>query len=123
MRSTTWARWATCALAISTCVPAAFADKSKKSLASCTSFEQEDAGEDQVQFTVHNTCSIPIDCAISWRVVCAPDSRKRRATHPGAARLALPEMGAQSAKASAGVCGDDAWTIDSIQWSCEPNKD
>jgi hypothetical protein len=123
MRSTSWARWATCALAISICAPAAVADKSKKSLADCTSFDQEDAGEDQVQFTVHNSCSIPVDCSISWRVVCAPDSKKRRATHPGAAKLALHESAAESAKASAGVCGDDAWAIDSIQWSCEPNKD
>ncbi len=122
MRSTTWARWATCALAISICVPA-LADKSKKSVATCTSFDQEDAGEDQVQFTVHSSCSVPLDCAISWRVVCAPDSTKRRAPHAGAAKLALRDMGAGSAKASAGVCGDDAWAIDSIQWNCEPNKD
>lgn len=126
MRATQWARWASCALAISICVPTAFADRGaagKKSLASCTSFDQEDSGEDAVKFTVQNTCTVPIDCTISWRVVCAPDSKKRRSTHAGSAKLALADANAQSAQASAAVCGDDGWAIDSIQWSCEPNKD
>lgn len=122
MRANSWARWASCALAISICVPAAFADH-KKSLSDCTSFDQEDKGDDAVQFTIHNSCSVPVDCAISWRVVCAPDSKKRRSAHASAARVSLKEMGADSKEASAAVCGDDAWSIDSISWSCEPNKD
>ena len=125
MRSTTWASWATCALAIMIAVPVATADRgsSKKSLADCTSFDQSDKDETTVEFTVHNTCSIPVDCSVSWRVVCAPDSKKRRATHPGAAKLSLHETVTGSAQASASVCGDDAWAIDQINWSCEPNKD
>lgn len=132
MRTTQMARWATCALVMSISVPAAFADRgasptsptpSKKSLASCTAFDQQDSGEDTVKFTLQNTCTVPVDCQISWRVVCAPDSKKRRSTHPGSAKLALVDANVQSAQASAAVCGDDGWAIDSIQWSCEPNKD
>ncbi|MBA3392591.1 MAG: hypothetical protein H0T89_08105 [Deltaproteobacteria bacterium] len=130
MRSTTWARWATCALAISICVPAALADNArdgrgdgKKSLATCTAFDQLDKDDDTVAFTISNTCTIPVDCSISWRVVCAPDSKKRRATHSGRAKLSLANGGSSSAEASAAVCGDDAWKLDQIQWSCEPNKD
>jgi len=123
MRSPTWTRWATCALAISICVPVAFADRGTKSISTCTSFGQEDKGEDKVQFTVHNSCTIPVDCSISWRVVCAPQSKKRRAVHAGAAKLELPNGGMQSAEASATVCGDDSWSIDSIAWSCQPNKE
>lgn len=125
MRSTSWARWATCALAIMIVVPAATADRgsAKKSLADCTSFDQTDKDEDTVEFTIHNSCSIPVDCTMSWRVVCAPDSKKRRASHPGSAKLALTNSGMGSAQATAAVCGDDAWAIDSISWSCEPNKD
>ena len=124
MRSSSWTRWATCALAIMIAVPAATADRgAKKSLATCTSFDQTDKDDDTVEFTIHNSCTIPVDCSVSWRVVCAPDSKKRRASHPGAAKLALQDTTMGSAQATAAICGDDAWSIDSVSWSCEPNKD
>jgi hypothetical protein len=123
MRTVSWTRWATCALAMMIVVPAATADRGRKSLASCTAFDQNDKGDDRVEFTIHNTCSIPVDCSITWRVVCAPDSKKRRAEHPGSAKLALGDTSMGSAEASATMCGDDAWAIDSVQWSCQPNKD
>lgn len=123
-RTTSWMRWATCALAISVTVPAiATAERVHKSLADCTGFEQADKGDDAVSFTIHNGCSIPVDCSIHWRLVCAPESKKRRSTHPATARLALGDNGTSTADASAGDCGDDSWTIDQIEWSCQPNKD
>lgn len=123
MRAASWTRWATCALAISICVPVAVADGGKKSISDCTSFGQEDKGDDKVQFTIQNTCTIPVDCAISWRLVCAPQSKKRRASHVGAAKLAFTSSSTQTAEASASVCGDDSWSLDNISWSCQPNKD
>lgn len=125
MRSLSWTRWAACALAISICVPVALADRGgdKKSIATCTSFGQADKGDDKVEFTIHNTCTVPVDCSITWRLVCAPDSKKRRAVHAGAARLALTNGTVQTAEASAAICGDDGWSIDSINWTCQPNKD
>jgi hypothetical protein len=126
MRAPRWARWASCALAmslvVSICAPAAFADRAR-SLADCTSFDQTSAVDAKVAFTIHNACTVPVDCAVSWRVVCAPDSKKRRAVHPGSAKLALTAGGGDTAEASAAVCGDDGWTIDSVRWRCEPNKD
>jgi len=129
MRTACWVRWATCALAIPIVVAGvvpgvpAFADRPRRSLASCTSFDQTDKGEDRVAFTIRNACSIPVDCSVSWRVVCAPDTRKRRAAHPGSVKLSITEGTSQSAEASAAICGDDAWAIDSIAWTCLPNKD
>ena len=123
MRSTFWTRWAACALAITVCLPVAVADRGKKSIALCTSFGQEDKDDDKVQFTINNTCTIPVDCSITWRVVCAPESKKRRAVHAGAAKLALTTSSTQTAEASAAICGDAGWSIDSISWSCEPNKE
>jgi hypothetical protein len=38
-------------------------------------------------------------------------------------KFALTEGAGQTAQASATVCGDDDWAIDSIKWGCEPNKD
>ena len=128
MRSTSWARWATCAIAISIGVPAAFssasADRStKKSLADCTSFDQEDKGDDKVEFTLKNMCTIPVDCAMSWRVVCAPDSKKRRNVHTTSSKVSLESGATDKKEASASLCGDDGWSIDSVHWSCQPNSD
>ena len=122
MRSRSWARWATCALAISICVPA-LAGGAKKSLADCTSFDQTEKGDDAVELSLKNTCSIPVDCSISWKVVCAPDAKKRRSVHPGSSKLSLDTGGSSKAQASAAVCGDDSWSIESIEWSCQPNKE
>lgn len=123
LRSHKWARWATCALAISICVPVATAGKAKKSLADCTTFEQNDKDDDTVEMKVQNSCTIPVDCSVSWRVVCAPDSAKRRSVHAGSKTFSLTEGSGQSAEASATVCGDDSWQLDSIKWGCEPNKE
>jgi len=123
MRSTFWARWATCALAITVVVPVAAADRKPKSLSDCTSFVQEDKDEDKVSFKIQNTCSMPVDCTVSWRVVCAPASKKRRAAHPGSQKLTLDTGASLSAEASAAVCGDDSFAIDQISWSCQPNKE
>lgn len=122
MRSTRWARWATCALALSICIPA-LAETTRKSINECTSFQQTERGDASLELSVHNSCKVPIDCTIKWRVVCAPDAPKRRAAHAKASSFKLSEGTGQSTQASAAVCGDDAFAIDHVEWSCEPNKD
>lgn len=128
MRTASPVRSAGCTLAVAiSIVPAsavpASADRAPRSIAACASFDQVDRGDDRVAFTIRNACSIPVDCSVSWRVVCAPDAKKRRASHPGSAKLAIPEGGSLSAEASAAICGDDAWVIDAVVWACQPNKD
>ena len=123
MRATQWKRWATCALALSICVPAVAAARGDRSLDDCTAFAQEDKDEATVAFTVHNSCTIPIDCTLRWRVVCAPESKKRRSTKSATRKLALGEMTTSTAEASAAACGDDSWTIDQVEWSCQPNRE
>lgn len=122
MRPVSWARWATCALAISICVPA-LAEHHSRSVSDCTNFNQADKGETAVEFTIRNACTIPVDCSISWQVVCAPDAPKRRSHHPGAAKMSLSPQNASQSEANAAVCGDDSWAIQAIQWRCEPNKE
>ena len=119
--SARYARGAICALAITVGVPA-FAQKDK-SLDDCTSFTQTEKGDDVLALTVQNSCKVPIDCSVTWRVVCAPQSAKRRSVHPSSKKFALTEGSGQTVEASASVCGDDDWSLDSIKWGCEPNKD
>ncbi len=111
-----------CGLALSVFVPAALADRAK-SIADCTYFDQKDKSEDTVELSIKNLCTVPVDCSMSWRVVCAPESKKRRAVHPASAKISLESGGTTSKEASATPCGDDGWVIDSIKWSCEPNKE
>jgi hypothetical protein len=101
----------------------ALADRGGRSLADCTAFNQEDKSDDTVSFTIHNGCSVPVDCAVSWKVVCAPDAKKRKSFHPGSKKLALTDGGTSSTEASAAVCKDDSWSIEDVSWSCSPNKD
>lgn len=115
------ARWATCALAISICMPAFAGDK--KSLADCTSFTQTDKGDDAFDLSVHNSCKAQLDCSIAWKVVCAPQSAKRKATHAKSSKFTLAEGTGQTVEASAAICGDEAFSLDSITWSCEPSKE
>lgn len=122
MRSTRWARWATCAVALAICIPA-LAETARKSVSECTSFQQTEKGEDKIDLSVHNSCKMQLDCTIKWRVTCAPDAKKHRSVHEKTQVFKLVEGGEQSAEASAAVCGDDSFAIDHIEWGCEPNKD
>ena len=117
-----FSKWAMCALALSICAPAAFAGKKKKSLADCTSFKQSEKNDVAMDLEIHNSCKVPVDCTVSWRVVCAPDT-KRRAVHAKSAAFTLSEGTDQATEASASICGDESWTIESVQWGCEPNKE
>lgn len=125
MRSPTWAAWASCALAAMIIAPVALAGGkgTQKSLDDCTSFEQVETSEEAMDLTIRSTCSVPIDCTVSWRVVCAPESKKRRAAHRSTKKLVFTTVDTKSTQASAAICGDDPWIVDSINWGCEPNKD
>jgi hypothetical protein len=118
-RTPSRARWAGLALALSLLVPSVVAADHHKSVSECTSFDQVDKGETNVEMTVHNSCSIAVSCDVTWRVVCVPGGNKRRSVHPGAAKLTLEENTSQAAEASAAVCGDGSWQIDAIEWSCQ----
>lgn len=123
MRSTRWARWAICALAVTICVPALAKGVTRKSVADCTMFTQTEKDETTLKLDLKNSCSMPVDCKVTWRVVCAPDAPKRKATHAKSSKLTLQSGTETTLEASAAMCGDDSFTLDSVQWGCEPNKD
>lgn len=122
MRAHARVPWATCALAMFIASPA-LAQPRARSVASCAAFDQSNKDENKVAFAIHNACTIPLDCSVSWRLVCAPESKARRASHPGRATFSLAAGARDAAEASAATCGDDGWTLDSVQWSCQPSKD
>ena len=139
MRSIHRARWATLALALSIALPAqlALADKKtesgsadakkkkeRKSVAECTSFDQRDReDEDGVDFSVSNSCSMPVSCSMRWTVTCAPDSKKRRSRKSDSKSFALDADNGITLTASTARCGDDGWSVGDISWACSPSQD
>jgi hypothetical protein len=127
MRSIPGARGASLALVLALVIPAdlAFADeRRRKSVSECTSFSQEDrATEDGVDFSIRNACSMPVSCALSFTVTCAPESKKRRSRKASSHAFDLAADAGITVTASAERCGDDGWSIDDISWSCNPARD
>ncbi len=128
MRSARGARWAGCALAITAVCASmsARADKhvkkAKGSVADCASFDQKDSGDDAVDFTITNSCTIDVECSVTWSLTCAPDAPKRRSKKFEGASFTLASTEARTTTASASRCGDDGWSIDDVSWSCAPAK-
>jgi hypothetical protein len=129
------ARWATLALALTIAVPA-IADvgtsdtaspdgkKKKRSISECTSFDQRDRDtEDGVDFTINNSCTVPVACSMRWTVTCAPQSKKRRSRKSDSHAFQLAADAGIKLTASAERCGDDGWSVDDISWSCNPSED
>lgn len=95
----------------------------RRSLAKCTQAEQRDKDDVSIALTVRSTCSMPIDCKVTWSLVCAPDARKRRKVTPGQASFTVASSSSQEAELSAAACGDDSWVIKDVSWRCEPSKE
>ncbi len=117
---------ALCALAVTT-IPSlqpATADtvRGRRSLARCTSFDQRQ-NESSLELTIKNSCTMPIDCTLSWQLVCAPESKKRRKVTPESMEFTLSSDSSQVTAASAASCGDDSWLIKSVSWRCEASKE
>lgn len=124
------ARWAGSALALASLLVSStvaadkdkHVKKSKGSVADCASFAQKDAGDDAVDFTITNACTIDVECSVTWSLTCAPDSPKRRSKKSEGASFVLATTEARTSTASASRCGDDGWAIDDVSWSCAPVK-
>ena len=129
MRSRNGARWASCALALTSIVVAAPASadkqvkKAKGSIAECASFDQKDSGDTTVDFTVTNSCTVTVECTVTWSLTCAPDSPKHRSKKSEGASFTLATSEVKTTTASADRCGDAGWAIDDVSWSCAPSKD
>ena len=122
---TLWARWAVCGLALVIAKPS-LADRGdsklvRRSIAECTGFDQRDRdSEDGVDISVRNGCEIALRCTVSWKLTCAPESKKRRRDLRGAVDFLLPTSAEKSVTASSGSCGYDGWQLSDVQWSCRP---
>ncbi len=99
------------------------AKKARGSIAECATFVQKDASETTVDFTVDNSCTVDVECTVTWSVTCAPDSRKKRSKKFEGASFKLASAATKTTTADAARCGDAGWAIDDVSWSCAPSKD
>jgi hypothetical protein len=111
---------AACLLSIITGASIASADRRRGSVSACTTFTQADRDDDLVDFTIASTCTVPLACRVSWRLTCAPESRKRRRSLPSSTSFRIAASSSEQRTASAAACGDDGWVIDRVTWSCAP---
>ncbi len=115
---------ALCALAATSSLATADTAVAKqRSLARCTSYEQREKNDASLEISIKNSCSMPIDCKISWQLVCAPESKKRRKVLPESLTFTISTDATQSTAASATACGDDSWLIQGVSWRCEASKE
>ncbi len=96
--------------------------RAKRSLARCTAYEQRES-EASLDITIKNSCTMPIDCTISWQLVCAPESKKRKKVSSESTSFTISTNSSQLTAASASSCGDDSWLIKSLTWRCEASKE
>jgi hypothetical protein len=99
------------------------APRPTRSLARCTSIDQREKDETTLQLTVRNGCTMPIDCKVSWRLVCAPQSKKRRSVTPASTAFTLATGASEVSDLSAAACGDDSWVIRDIAWRCSASAE
>ncbi|MEZ4360693.1 MAG: hypothetical protein R3B48_10960 [Kofleriaceae bacterium] len=115
------------AAAFTTFIRTASADgqpqRARQSVSRCASFDQVDKDEVSLELTVRNGCTMPLDCRVSWRLVCAPEAKKRRTITPSSVNFTVQSSAARATEISAAACGDDAWVIRDVSWRCEPNQD
>lgn len=96
--------------------------RTKRSLARCTAYDQRE-GEASLDITIKNSCTMPIDCTISWQLVCAPESKKRKKVSSESTSFTISTDASQLTAASAASCGDDSWLIKGVNWRCEASKE
>ena len=89
----------------------------KRIITSCPAFHQARVGNEGLRFELHNTCSFPVACTLTWAVHC-----RGRGESPGerSGSLELAVGDSDSVVASGDACGPDGWDIDGIHWSCDP---
>jgi hypothetical protein len=93
--------------------------RQQRVLTNCPAFHQSRVGNEGLRFELHNTCALPVVCALSWSVHCrgSTDSPGERAS-----TLELAIGATDSVVASGSACGRDGWDIDGIRWSCQPQS-
>ena len=89
----------------------------RPTLTNCPTFHQSRLGNEGLRFDLHNSCAVPVVCALSWSVHC-----RGSAESPGerSSSLELAVGATDGVVASGSACGRDGWDIDGIRWSCQP---
>lgn len=90
----------------------------KKPVTSCVRFSQAADSEGRtITFTIDNRCDQELSCSISWVVTCEKEDAATTESHDESSVLGAGQDA--DFRASAEVCGDDAYVISAPKWSCK----
>jgi hypothetical protein len=96
-------------------MPAGTPTKKLESVMACMKYRQQRLVEDGgLRMELRNCCHGPVKCAISWQVRCEggkPDAKS--------ADLEIAAGTTESAYGYGTECGNQAWKIMAVRWSCE----
>jgi hypothetical protein len=121
MRSSSRARWLLVAAGLC-CATTVLADHKHKPASECTSLGQVEHDDGTgVDLSVASTCDTKMSCGIKWTLTCAPHTKHVKRTQ-NAVAFDLDTGQSDGTTASSVECGNDAWEISEVTWSCAPSK-
>ncbi len=94
--------------------------KVKRKRSRCVKYSQlMGADKQSVDVRLRNRCASEMTCSIEWKLSC--DADPADAPVRDRTEIATMKRGDTSTmNLSAAACGDDGWSVDDIQWNCNP---
>jgi hypothetical protein len=90
-----------------------------ESVNACMRYREQRLVEDGgLRMELRNCCHGPVKCAISWAVRCAGDAKAEAKS----ADLEISAGTTESAYGYGTECGNDAWRISDVRWTCASVK-
>lgn len=84
----------------------------------CVAFTTVEAADDALVYDLANDCETRVRCRVTWNIVCGED--RKGPTHAGSRALVVAPAHTARLAIPASACGDDAFSIEDVAWSCSP---
>ncbi len=113
--------WVTCAL-IALASPATDAQAQKKSnkkiaVHKCVKYSQSEY-ESGFHLKLKSKCEPRVTCELRWQLECEDEEARYFAE-----AFSLDTGDSHRADADAAMCGDAAWSVSAVKWSCEADEE
>ncbi|MBN2192016.1 MAG: hypothetical protein JW751_04310 [Polyangiaceae bacterium] len=94
-------------------VPTALAEDTNAG--DCVRFEVART-EPDMAYTVDNSCTLAVNCTLSWRLVCG-ENREGKVID-GRRRFRVASSRVSEVTIDARVCGNNEWSVEDVAWVC-----
>jgi len=115
--------WVTCALLV-LAAPATDAQAQKKpakkpkkiAVNKCVKYSQAEY-ESGFYLNLKSNCEPRVTCELRWKIECEDDEVREFAE-----AFSLDTGDSHRGDAAAAICGDSAWSVSGVKWSCEADE-